>query len=101
VPIGEVGNADFHGYGTSGIAIIDHPLVPAVNKAILVTTLNGELVVFGQTNGVIHAAPIYRGVFEGSLGGFGSIVIADLDASHAKPELYIAGSSGIRRFDFP
>ena len=99
VPVGEIGNADFQGYGTSGIAVIDDPLV-APDKRIVVTTLNGELVVFGQTNGVINATPIYRGIFEGSLGGYGSIMIENLDPGNAKPELYIAGSAGIRRFDF-
>ncbi len=99
--VGEAGNIDFHGYGVSGIAIIDHPLVN-LNKGIVVTTLNGELVVLAQTNGVIHPLPVWRGVVEGSLGGFGSIVIEDLDPAlpTGKPEMYIAGSSGIRRFDF-
>lgn len=50
--------------------------------------------------GVVQAAPVYRTVVEGSLGAFGGIVIDNLDPSHPKPEVYIAGSSGIRRFDF-
>ncbi|MEZ5963779.1 MAG: hypothetical protein R3F56_08030 [Planctomycetota bacterium] len=55
--------------------------------------------VFQQTNGIIDPTPLFRKVVEGSLGAFNSIVIADLDAD-SKPEVYIAGSSGIRRFDF-
>lgn len=40
-------------------------------------------------------------VVEGSLGAFGSIVVANLAPDpNDMPEVYIAGSSGIRRFDF-
>lgn len=100
VPIGETGNDDFLGYGACGIAVADIPNT-SITKAVFVTTLNGELVVFQQTNGVIHSTPLFRTVVEGSLGGFNSIVIANLDPGDPKPEVYVAGSSGIRRFDFP
>ncbi|MEZ5963781.1 MAG: hypothetical protein R3F56_08040 [Planctomycetota bacterium] len=72
----------------------------SITKAIFVTTLNGELVVFQQTNGIIDPNPLFRKVVEGSLGAFNSIVIANLDPADSKPEVYIAGSAGIRRFDF-
>ncbi|MEZ5965126.1 MAG: hypothetical protein R3F56_14930 [Planctomycetota bacterium] len=65
----------------------------------MVTTLNGELVVFRQTNGVMNPAPLFRTVVNGSLGAFNSIVVEDLDPNRPGKEVYIAGSSGIRRFD--
>ncbi len=102
-PIGIVGNDDFLGYGACGLAIIDHPLITSIQKGILVTTLNGEIAVFAHTNGAINPTAVFRKVVEGSVGAFNSIVIEDLDPSQAggfaKPELYVAGSSGIRRFN--
>ncbi|MEZ5965129.1 MAG: hypothetical protein R3F56_14945 [Planctomycetota bacterium] len=89
---------DFLGYGACGIAVVDFPL-HSIERAILVTTLNGELVVFGQTNGVINPAPLFRTIVSGSVGAFDSIVVEDLDPSTPGKEIYIAGSSGIRRFD--
>ena len=72
---------------------------------IIVTTLNGELVVFPQTNGVIGQTPLYRNVFDTSLGAFNSIVVGDLDPfinlPAGKPEIYIASSTGIRKFFVP
>ena len=65
------------------------------------TTMNGELVVFTQSNGVINPVPLYRHVVEGSIGAFSSIVLANLEPTSTKPQLYLAGSYGIRRFDFP
>ena len=67
------------------------------------TTLNGEIAVFAHTNGAINPNAVFRKVVEGSVGAYNSIVIEDLDPSQAgggaKPEIYIAGSSGIRRFN--
>jgi len=102
VPVGEANNDDFLGYGACGLAVADLPTDPVISKAIFVTTMNGELVVYKQTNGVIDPTALYRKVVAGSLGAFNSIVIENLvpDAS-SKPEVYIAGSSGIVRFDFP
>jgi hypothetical protein len=101
VPVGEAGNDDFPGYGTCGIAIADLPGTPA-GKEIVVTTLNGELVVFGQSSGVVNQTPLYRTVVQGSIGAFNSIVIANLEPDTMdKPEVYLPGSYGIRRFDFP
>jgi hypothetical protein len=100
-PVGEPGNDDFPGYGTCGLAIADVPGT-SISKAIFATTLNGELVVFQQTNGVVNQTPLFRAVLQGSIGAFNSIVIGNLepDASD-KPEVYLPGSYGIRRFDFP
>jgi len=101
VPVGDPTNDDFPGYGACGIAVSDIPGT-SISKAILVTTLNGELVVFGQNNGVVNPAPLFRAVVQGSIGAFNSIVIADVDPDEQdKPELYLSGSYGIRRFDFP
>jgi hypothetical protein len=101
VPVGDPNNEDFIGYGACGIAVLDLPGTPAITKGILVTTLNGELVVFAQTNGAIDSNPVFRKVVEGSIGAYNSIVLANLDPTHSKPELYLGGSSGIRRFDLP
>jgi hypothetical protein len=101
IPVaGTVPADDFVGFGACGLAILDLPTTPPINKAIVVTTTNGELAVFSQSNGVIQGTPLFRRVVEGSIGAFGSIVLADLDPTSPKPELYLAGSSGIRRFDF-
>jgi len=97
VSLGTPGTA-FLGYGACGIAVVDFPL-HSIEKAILVTTLNGELVVFGQTNGVINAAPLFRTVVTGSLGAFNSIVVEHLDPNVPGKEFYLAGSSGIRKFE--
>jgi hypothetical protein len=74
---------------------------PPISKAIFVATLNGELVVFQQTNGVVNPNPLFRTVVPGGIGAFNSIIVANLVPDTAsKPEVYIAGSSGLRRFDF-
>ncbi len=97
VPIGDPNNDDFVGYGACGVAALALP--NSTSKSILVTTLNGELVVFAQTNGVVDPNPVFRRVVEGSIGAYNSIVLANLDPVDPKPELYLGGSSGIRRFD--
>jgi len=100
--VGEANNDDFLGYGACGLAVADLPTDPVISKAIFVTTMNGELAVFKQTNGVIDPTALYRKVVAGSLGAFNSIVIENLVPDTAsKPEVYIAGSSGIVRLDFP
>ncbi len=100
--VGEADNDDFLGSGVCGIAVADLPTTPPIAKTILVATLNGELVVFQQTNGVVNPNPLFRTVVAGGIGAFNSIVVADLEPDPAsKPEVYIAGSSGLRRFDFP
>ena len=102
VPVGEPGNADFPGYGTCGIAVADltdHQL--DLGKVVIVTTLNGELIVFAvESGGTINSQPLFRLAVEGAIGVLNSIVVADLDPVDSKPELYLAGSVGIRRFDF-
>ena len=103
VPVGSTASGipdDLIGYGACGLAVLDLPTSPPISKAIVVTTMNGELVVFTQSNGVINPAPLYRKVVEGSVGAMNSIVLANLDPADPKPELYLGGSSGIRRFDF-
>lgn len=101
VPVAGSGVADdFIGYGACGLAILDLPTNPITQKAIVVTTTNGELTVFTHSNGIINQTPLFRAIVEGSIGAFGSIVLANLDPADSKPELYLAGSSGIRRFDF-
>ena len=99
IPVGDAGSDDFLGYGACGIAIAD---VPAHGKLVFVTTLNGELAVFRPlAGGGLDPNPVFRTVVEGSLGAFGSIVVANLAPDpNDMPEVYIAGSSGIRRFDF-
>ena len=101
VPVGEPGNPDFPGYGTCGIAVADlseHQL--DLGKVVIVTTLSGELIVFAVEGATINPQPLFRLAVEGAIGVLNSIVVADLDPVDSKPELYLAGSAGIRRFDF-
>jgi hypothetical protein len=68
------------------------------------STLNGEFVVFGQTNGMINPTPLFQTIVEGQLGAFNSIVVGDLDTrinSTDKKEVYIASSTGVRKFYVP
>ena len=101
VPVGDLNSDDFLGWGACGIAIAD---VPPHGKLIFVATLNGELAVFRPlASGAIDPNPVFRRVLEGAIGAFGSIVVADLVPDPpplSKPELYLGGSSGVRRFDF-
>jgi hypothetical protein len=104
-PLGDPDGAhDFHGYGAAGIAVGDLKIVgePA-GLNVVVTTLNGELIVFKQSGGVLNPAPVFRTFVDGSLGAFNSIVIDNLDEelNGPKPELYIAGSMGVRKFYAP
>ncbi len=89
---------DFPGYGACGVAVAN--LDGTGGPEVLVTTLNGELIVFGWSNGPPPTlTTLHRRIVEGAIGAFNSIVIADLLAGDGKPEVYLAGSSGIRRFD--
>lgn len=85
VPVGDLFSDDFLGYGACGIAIAE---IPTHGKLIFVATLNGELAVFKPlASGAIDQNPVFRTVVEGSIGAFGSIVIADLDTSDPDLEL--------------
>jgi hypothetical protein len=99
VPVGDLSTDDFVGYGACGIAIAD---VAPHGKLVIVGTLNGEVAVFKSLpNGALDPTPVFRTVVEGAVGAFNSIVVASLvPDTEAKPELYIGGSSGLRRFDF-
>jgi hypothetical protein len=45
---------------------------------------------------------VFRTFVDGSLGAFNSIVIDNLDPTNLdKPEVYIAGSMGVRKFYAP
>ena len=49
IPVaGTVPADDFVGFGACGLAILDLPTTPPINKAIVVTTTNGELAVFSM-----------------------------------------------------
>ena len=76
--------------------------VPARGTLVFVATVNGELAVFRPlATGGLDPTPVFRTVVEGSIGAFGSIVVANLVPDpNDMPEVYLAGSSGIRRFDF-
>jgi hypothetical protein len=102
-PVGDPYGPDaLHGFGACGIAIADLNETGVTNPTpvILVTTLNGEFVVFAQSSGVLTPTPLYRTVVEGQLGAFNSIVVSNLDIAHFgnKPEIYIASSLGVRKF---
>ncbi len=107
VPLGDTSASylkKFPGYGACGIAVAN--LDTTTNDPeILVSTLNGEIVVFRSTwsGGTLTLTPIHYRVVEGGIGAFNAIVIADLTGPSGMPdnklEVYLAGSSGIRRFD--
>ena len=100
VPLGTPTNANAPGVGACGIAAADldagYP-----GKEILVGTLNGELLVFSQNAGVIDSTPIYRTILDGSVGAFNSFVVQDLHPADGKPEVYVATSRGIVKFNLP
>ena len=102
-PVGDpYGPDSLHGFGACGTAIADLNETGVTNPTpeILVTTLNGEFVVFAQSSGVLTQTALYCTVVEGQLGAFNSIVVADLDNDFfgTKPEVYIASSLGLRKF---
>ncbi len=72
---------DLIGYGACGIAVadLDETGQPNPTPEILVTTLNGEFVVFAQTGGVIDPTPRFHTIVDGQLGAFNSIVVGDFD----------------------
>ncbi|MCC6673427.1 MAG: hypothetical protein IT458_20380 [Planctomycetes bacterium] len=95
-PIGTPGTAR-PGYGACGVAIAELDAASA-DREILVTTLNGELVVFPCPGGSL-GTPLFQNVYEGSLGAYSSILLEDRLPPAGKPErIYIAGSAGIRCF---
>ncbi len=109
VPIGDpydpTGYGDLHGYGACGLAVAD--LDQDGTPEILVTTLNGEFVVLRQSGGVFPAPdggaqqPMFQTIVDGQLGAFNSIVVGDFDhvsRLDTKPEVYIASTTGIRKF---
>ena len=106
VPIGDpYASHDLHGFGACGIAVKDLNETGETNPKpeVLVTTLNGEFVVFAQTGGVLNPSPLFRDVLDGQLGAFNSIVVGDLDSerNQNRPEVYIATSTGVRKFYVP
>ncbi len=82
-PVGDpyVAAHDLIGYGACGIAVadLDETGQPNPTPEILVTTLNGEFVVFAQTGGVIDPTPRFHTIVDGQLGAFNSIVVGDFD----------------------
>ncbi len=95
-------NHDLAGFGACGIAVADLSSPPDGVPEILVTTAHGELVVFPWNPSTRRIGPpLYARILEGALGAFNSIQVADLFPPFGKPEVYIAGSYGIRRFDVP
>ena len=99
-PLGSRGT-DYMGYGACGIAIADVVGNDGVPE-IIVTTLAGEVFVFSQSNGVITQT-LHQRILDGGVGAFSSIFVANLDPTggNTKPQLYLATTAGIRRFDFP
>ena len=105
VPIGDpfLSGHDLPGFAACGIAVADlnETGQPNPTPEVIVTTLNGEFVVFGQAGGAtLNPTPLYRAVLDGQLGAFNSIIVGDLDNDFfgPKPEVYIATSLGVRKF---
>jgi hypothetical protein len=73
-----------------------------VYDELVLTTVNGDLVVYDLVydtiNGKVKLGTLlHQSVHDGSLGLCNSILIADLTAPSGHNEVYIAGSSGIRK----
>ncbi len=100
VPLGLSTNANAPGVGACGIAIAELD-ASSPGKEILVGTLNGELLVFSQAQGVINPTPVFCTVLDGAVGAFNSIVVEDLHPLEGKPEVYVATSRGIVKFTLP
>ena len=107
-PIGDPYRAEhLHGFGACGIAVadLDETGQPDPTPEILVTTLNGEFVVFGQSGGVIDRNWRFHTIVDGQLGAFNSIVVGNLDPQigsvGARPEVYISSTTDIRKFYVP
>ena len=64
---------------------------------LVVTTVTGDLIVYGLNGPLGSSPPLYRTWLPGSLGCYNSIILADLDGVGAN-ELYVAGSTGLHRF---
>jgi len=87
------------GFGACGVAVANVDLNTS-DPEIIVTTLTGELVVYPWNRSTkTIGPPIYHAVLEGALGAWNSIIVRDIAPADGKPEIYIAGASGIRRFD--
>ena len=103
-PVGEPNSTthDFAGYGACGIRVIDiDPESEDDELYIAVATVSGELVLFPWNRSSSQfGPPRWREIVDGSIGAFHSMVVADLVTSNgSKPEIYLAGEMGIRRFD--
>jgi hypothetical protein len=90
---------DILGYGVCGITVAE--LDPqTAGPEVVVTTLNGELIVFDQSAGALTLTHRFSTVVDGSLGAFNSIHVADLDGN-GKAEVYLPSSSGLMKFHVP
>ena len=92
---------DVAGTFACGIAVAAlDPSAPAT-KHIIVTTMNGELLIFPWNQSAQQiGSRVWSGIVEGAIGGYNSIVVGDLSpANGTKQEIYVAGTMGVRRFD--
>lgn len=82
------------GYCVVGLKIAD--LLPADGDELIAGTLAGDLFILPAEPGQ-PLAPVWRTHVPGAIGYYNSMVVADLDKENG-PELYVAGSYGLRRF---
>lgn len=87
-------------YGVCGLAVGD-VIFGNGGDEVVVTTLDGQFLVFERSLNGWFGALLYHARFEGSLGAYNSIVIADLDPGALGNEVYVAGSLGVRKFRNP
>jgi hypothetical protein len=86
-------------WGIAGIAIGELDGTASTPELVL-TTVNGDVVVFGMTDtGLLagNGTPLWAVIVDGAVGMHNSILIHDFDGDQ-KSELYVAGSAGLRRF---
>jgi hypothetical protein len=95
-----------HGvYGICGLAVAN--VDGQAGEELLATTLEGDLLVYQLTGGVIGSLLYHRG-FAGAIGTYSSIHVGDhlnnttgAIGGDLKIEVYLAGSAGIIRLDQP
>ena len=95
------GPGDMAPFGVCGIAIADFGTGSARKVYLVVTTVNGELLVYEWDLATKKIGALrYSKILEGAVGAYNSIVVKDLAPVDGTPELYIATSRGIRKWLF-
>ncbi|MBK8098542.1 MAG: hypothetical protein IPK26_15640 [Planctomycetes bacterium] len=87
-------------YGVCGVAVGDVIRNNGV-KELVVTTMDGQLLVFTRNSQGHVGQLLLRERLEGSIAPYNSLVVGDLDPMSPGEEVYVAGSLGVRKFKQP